>query len=156
MIVHLHKHARVAGFTLIEVMITVAIVAILAAVALPSYFDYLTRSRLVEAKTNLTDMRTRMEQYFLDNRAYPTACIAPAAGAAGAGNIYLPASQKFFAVTCPTLTANTYTVIATGQGNMSAFVFAINEKNERSTTSVPSGWTNPGTCWVSRKSGDCG
>ena len=60
-----------AGFTLIEVMITVAVVAILAAVALPNYFDYITRSRIVEAKTNLADMRTRLEQYFLDNRAYP-------------------------------------------------------------------------------------
>ncbi len=52
-------------------MITVAVIAILAAIALPNYFDYITRSRIVEAKTNLADMRTRLEQYFLDNRAYP-------------------------------------------------------------------------------------
>ncbi len=60
------------GFTLIEVMITVAVIAILAAVALPSYIEYVTRSKLVEAKTNLSDMRTRLEQYFLDNRKYPS------------------------------------------------------------------------------------
>ena len=65
------KNHNLAGFTLIEVMITVAVVAILAAVAMPQYFDYVTRSRLVEAKTNLVDMRTRLEQFFLDNRAYP-------------------------------------------------------------------------------------
>ena len=71
------------GFTLIEVMITVAVIAILAAVALPSYIEYVTRSRLVEAKTNLSDMRTRLEQYFLDNRAYPSGpgdCLPYAAG----------------------------------------------------------------------------
>jgi type IV pilus assembly protein PilE len=149
-----HKLApRTAGFTLIEVMITVAVVAIIAAVALPNYLDYLTRSRLVEAKTNLADMRTRLEQYFLDNRTYPTACIPYAAGSAGAGNIYLPASQKFFAVTCPELTATSYRVIATGEG----FVFSINESNTRSTPTVPSGWhtPDPNTCWVSRKNGDC-
>ncbi len=65
-----------AGFTLIEVMITVAVVAIIAAVALPNYFDYIARSRLVEAKTNLADMRTRLEQFFLDNRTYPATCTA--------------------------------------------------------------------------------
>ena len=59
------------GFTLIEVLITVAIVAILAAVALPSYTDYVTRSKLVEATSSLTDMRVRLDQYFLDSRQYP-------------------------------------------------------------------------------------
>src|SRR5438552_19023247 len=90
----------VAGFTLIEVMITVAVIAILAAVALPNYFDYVTRSRIVEAKTNLADMRTRLEQYFLDNRAYPAACIPSANGSAGTGNIYPPGSQKCISGPC--------------------------------------------------------
>ena len=149
--------ARFAGFTLIEVMITVAVIAILAAVALPAYFDYVTRSRLVEAKTSLSDMRTRLEQYFLDNRAFPGACIAAASGAAPAGKIYLPVDaasdpkSKFFTVTCA-LAATTYTVTATGLG----FVFTVNEKNERKTTGVPSGWTSSATCWVGRKNGDCG
>jgi type IV pilus assembly protein PilE len=68
-----------SGFTLIEVMITVAVIAIIAAVALPAYFDYVTRSRLVEARANLADMRTRMEQFFLDNRTYPATCVAATA-----------------------------------------------------------------------------
>src|SRR5215510_10547226 len=106
--------SRFGGFTLIEVMITAAVIAILAAVALPSYIDYLTRGKLVEARTNLSDMRTRLEQYFLDNRAYPTGCIAYATGAAPAGKIYLPESIKNFAIDCPTLSANAYTVRAQG------------------------------------------
>ena len=148
------KHARDAGFTLIEVMITVGVVAILAAVALPNYIDYLTRSKLVEAKTNLADMRTRLEQYFLDNRTYPAACIAFASGPAGAGNIYLPASAKYFTVTCA-LTATTYTVTATGTGSVAGFVYTIDQANTRKTTSVPTGWKTSDVCWVSRKNGDC-
>jgi type IV pilus assembly protein PilE len=149
---------RVArGFTLIEVMITVAIVSILAAVALPSYTQYVTRSKIIEATSNLSDMRTRLEQYFLDVRQYPGACIAPAGGPAPAGSIYLPASSKYFAVTCA-LTATTYTVTATGtaSGGMNGFVYTIDQANNRRTTGLPSGWAGTGsTCWVSRKSGDC-
>jgi len=148
------KHAGVAGFTLIELLITVGVIAILAAVALPNYIDYVTRSKLVEAKTNLVDMRTRLEQHFLDNRVYPAACIAPAPGPAGAGNVYLPASTKYFTVTCA-LTATTYTVTATGFGSMNGFVFTIDQANTRRTTAVPAGWTTSNTCWVSRKNGDC-
>ena len=140
------------GFTLIEVMITIAVIAILAAVALPNYIEYVTRSKLVEAKTNLADMRTRLEQYFLDNRAYPGACIAYATGPAPAGKIYLPANQKNFVIDCnPPPTATAYTVRATGLG----FVFTIDQTNTKATPTVPTGWTTSAVCWVSRKNGDC-
>ena len=142
--------SRFGGFTLIEVMITVAVIAIIAAVALPSYIDYATRGKLVEAKTNLSDMRTRLEQYFLDNRAYPTTCAAYASGAPPTNTIYLPASIKNFAITCA-LTDTTYTVTATGLG----FVFTIDQANAKKTTTVPSGWSTSTVCWVSRKNGDC-
>jgi len=148
-------NGHLTGFTLIEVMITVAIVAILAAVALPNYLDYLTRSKLVEAKSGLADMRTRLEQYFLDNRAYPAECIAPAAGPAGTGKIYLPAAAQFFTFTC-NLAATTYTVTATGKGKMSDFQFTVDQANTRATTNLPSNWAGKGSaCWVSRKTGDC-
>ena len=64
---------RAAGFTLIEVMIVVAIVAILTAIALPSYKDYIRRGRLPEAFNALADYRTKMEQYYQDNRNYGSA-----------------------------------------------------------------------------------
>ena len=144
------------GFTLIEVMITVAVIAIIAAVALPAYFDYITRSRLVEARSNLADMRTRMEQFFLDNRTYPGECIAPASGAAPAGKIYLPGNAKFFTYACPVLSATGYTITATDTFSPGThFVYTINEANLRKTTSAPSGWATSNTCWTTRKSGDC-
>lgn len=150
------KHALAAGFTMIELIITVAVIAILAAIAVPSYVDYVTRSKLVEAKSNLSDMRTRLEQYFLDNRAYPNACIPYASGPAGAGNIYLPSSNKYFSVSCA-LTATTYTITATGAstGGTGGFVFTIDQNNNRQTTGVPTGWKTSNVCWVSRKNGDC-
>ena len=51
-------------------MVTVAIIAILASIALPSYSEYITRSRLVDAHTRLGDLRIQMEKYFQDNRTY--------------------------------------------------------------------------------------
>lgn len=145
------------GFTLIEVLITVAIVAIIAAVALPSYSEYVMRSKIVEATSGLSDMRVRLEQYFLDLRQYPGSCIAAASGPAPAGKIYLPSGTKYFTVTCA-LTANTFTVTATGtaSGGMSGFVYTIDEANNRRTTGLPSGWTGTGNaCWVTKKSGEC-
>ena len=147
------------GFTLLEMMVTVATLAIVAAIALPNYIDYITRGRIVEATSGLNDMRVRLEQYFADNRQYPTDCIASAAGPAPAGKIYLPASTKYFAFTCA-LTATTYTVTATGtaSGGTTGFVYTIDQTSKRNTASLPPGWAGAGassTCWVTRKSGDC-
>src|SRR5215470_9927532 len=58
------------GFTLIELMVVVAIVAILAAIALPSYADYVKRGKIMEATTAISDARQRAEQSFLDRRSY--------------------------------------------------------------------------------------
>ena len=153
----LPRKFAVAGFTLIEVMITVAVIAILAAVALPQYFDYVTRSRLVEARANLADWRTRMEQYFLDNRAYPTTCVA-ASATPGPGEIRKPGNAKFFDYTCSNMSATTYQLNAndTFTSGGTHFVFNVNEANVRQTTSVPAGWNTPSTpCWIQRKSGEC-
>ena len=144
------------GFTLIEVMITVAVIAILAAVALPAYFDYITRSRLVEGRANLADMRTRMEQFFLDNRTYPATCVAATATPTST-QIKLPGNAKFFSYACSNLTANTYTVTATDtfSSGSTHFTYTVNEANTRQTTAAPSGWATSTTCWITRKNGDC-
>jgi type IV pilus assembly protein PilE len=150
------RRSPVAGFTLIEMMIVVVVVAILAAVALPSYQDYVTRSKIVEAKANLADMRTRMEQYFLDNRAYPGGCTA--ATPAPAGQISLPTESKYFTYTCPALAAGAYTIRATGKAaeGMTGFIYEIDQSNNRRTIGVPTGWAGAGSnCWGSKKTGTC-
>jgi type IV pilus assembly protein PilE len=139
------------GFTLIEVMITVAIVAILAAVAIPSYTDYITRSKIQEATSSLLSMRTKLEQYYQDNRTFSGAC-APGTVAPK------PAGLKYFTIDCPTLNNTQYLVTATGIAgtDMALFTFSIDQANTRQTASQPPDWTPPATnCWVMRKSGTC-
>jgi type IV pilus assembly protein PilE len=58
------------GFTLIEVMVVVAIIAILAGVALPSYQEHVRKSRRVDAKETLTRLATQQERYFFQNSRY--------------------------------------------------------------------------------------
>jgi type IV pilus assembly protein PilE len=141
------KHIE-AGFTLIEVMIVVAIIAILAAIALPSYNEYVIRGRIPPAIAELSGMRVKMEQYFQDNRTYVGACatstVAP-----------LP-TDKNFTFTC-SLAANGYTATAAGftTSTMAGFTYNINEANARSTTAVPTGWTANANCWVLKKDGSC-
>ena len=64
------RHAK--GFTLIEVMITVAIIGILAAVALPSYTSYIARARRADARTQLLQAAQFMQRYYAANDSYAT------------------------------------------------------------------------------------
>lgn len=63
---------RHRGFTLIELMIAVAVVAILAAVAYPSYTEHIRKSRRATAQAALMDLASRQQAYLLDRRAYAT------------------------------------------------------------------------------------
>lgn len=149
---------RMSGFTLIELMIAVVVVAILTAIALPSYQEYVTRGKITEATSNLADMRVKLEQFFQDNRTYVGACVAGTTAP-------LPTGTKYFTFTCPvaTLTATTFTVTATGiaaQG-MAGFVYTVDQTNTQATTitagsaAATDGWTGNPACWVIRKGGSC-
>ena len=142
--------SRCGGFTLLEVMIVVAILATLAAIALPSYAVHVKRSRILEAVARLADARARMEAYFLDQRAYVDAggrCGAPPPGRR-------PADA--FSVACEA-TATTFTYTATGvaEKGMAAFVYTIDQSGAKTTVSLPAGWSRTADCWTIRADGLC-
>lgn len=150
------------GFTLIEVMITVAIVAILAAVALPSYNDYIRRGQLPEAFAGMADLRVKMEQYYQDNRQYGTsggncADVATPTWAAGTPTLTYAGAQ-FFVFTCAVTNAGQgYTITATGNAGTRAdgHVYRINHANQRFTATFKGNALSPESgCWLT-KGGEC-
>ena len=66
------KQRRRNGFTLIELMITVAVVAILAAIAYPSYTSYIRKGKRATAQAALMDLASKEQTYLLDRRVYTT------------------------------------------------------------------------------------
>jgi type IV pilus assembly protein PilA len=70
-------HTRKGGFTLIELMIVVAIIGILAAIAIPNFLQFQLRSKTGEAKTNLAAIRTAEEGYFAEFNNYVPAASTP-------------------------------------------------------------------------------
>jgi len=145
------------GFTLMELMITVAIIGILAAVALPSYNDYITRSKFAEATSELAARRVRMEQFFQDNRTYvASAATVPTTNACAAD----ATTSKYFDFSCTVNDAANFTLQAAGKtgGSMEGFTFTINQAGARatavSTGLAAKGW-GPAACWITGKGGQC-
>ncbi len=149
------QRLRQTGFTIIEVMIVVTIIAIMAAIAIPQYTDYVRRGKLPEGTSALLGMRVRMEQFFQDNRSYN-----PAAVAAPACPIKVQSTQ-YFTITCPTLTATTYTLQAQGVGDLAGVAFTLDQDNARASTITSgsvladAGYEANAKCWITRKKGVC-
>jgi len=103
---------KVHGFTLIELMVAVAIVAILSAIAYPSYRNYVLRGQLVNATNGLSSLQANMERYYQDNRTYMSTgtFTSPCLTAAPVGTFQLSCSAG--------PTATTFTLQALGSASL--------------------------------------
>lgn len=149
---------RSEGFTLIELVITMVIAAILAAIAIPSYSAYLQRSRRTEARTALLDMAALEERFFSTNNTYSqtpsdlgyaTGTTTPFPVGSGYYNITTLTATAAVAPTGPTTmgTPATYQITATAIGVQAAdaacTTLTINSAGTQSST----GTGTPYTCW---------
>jgi len=152
------------GFTLIELLIAVVVIGILAAIALPNYTDYITRSKFAEAHGQLSDLRVKMEQYYMDNRRYSTTVGGGTCGVA------MPAATqvKYFTYSCASSNANAagdqqYVITASGVAveGLAGISFTIIFFNTTATTvtggsaMATKGYADNAACWVRKKPSNC-
>jgi prepilin-type N-terminal cleavage/methylation domain-containing protein len=143
------------GFTLIELMIVVAIVAILTTIAYPNYRDYVIRGQLTDATTSLSALRANLERYYQDNRSYTTVGVfnppAPC-------NVAAIADTKF-SISCVS-TLNTFTATATGLAGspVAGFTYTVDQTDLQQTVvttpPAPPSFLGCTTAWVT-KTGGC-
>lgn len=137
------------GFSLIELMIALAIAAIIAAVAIPGYRDHMLRARIPDATSTLSELAMRLEQHYQDKQAY-----SDTNGCA----ITMP-TDNFFTFECAANdTGQSFLLKASGKSTsaMSDFVFTLDQNGNAMTTKLPAAWgTAPFNCWVSKQSSTC-
>jgi len=112
------KAARQRGFTLIELMITVAIVAILAAIAYPSYTQYVMRGHRAAAQSEMMDIANREQQFLLSNRSYADKVALTGSGYAPPPAV--AAKYDWDAVPVNTNTPPTFTITFAPKGSQAS------------------------------------
>jgi prepilin-type N-terminal cleavage/methylation domain-containing protein len=153
------QRKRNDGFTLIEIMIVVAIIGILAAIAYPQYREYVLRGQLQELTARMSEFKLRLEQSYADNRTYEgglcsSATVTMNAAARTAG------SDTNFVITCVTTTpagsaaGQGFVITGTGSGPIDGFVYNINQANAKNTVSQGANWGGAKTGrWVDKRGG---
>lgn len=147
---------RRRGFTLIEIMIVVAVIGILAAIAYPAYQDSVRKSRRGQAKADLTELAQIMERFFTENNRY-NATSGPDGiiGNADDVPVALPftASPRigtvFYNITLPaaTLTASAFILNAAPIGAQAGDPCGTYTLNQAGTKDVTGGSLTPADCW---------
>lgn len=141
---------RSRGFTLIELVIAMAVIALLAAVAFPSYTAHVRRGKIAVALGELSAVRVKLEQYYQDNRSYGTTastCPVPMPTAPG------------FAFSCAwggTSSAQSFLVTASGDAaqGMGGYSYTVNETDQQKTVQFDGATVNA-ACWMQKQGQAC-
>lgn len=135
-----------SGFTLIELMIAIVIIGVLAAIAVPTYQEYIKKSRRAEAAAVLTEAAQQLEVYYSQNGRYcdTSACanIAPVI------QTTVPAGgTAYYNVGASAITATSYTLNATPVGGMAGDECGTFTITQTGQTSVSGGSLGAAACW---------
>ena len=140
------KMRQVKGFSLIELLVTVAGIAILAAIAYPSYTEQIKRSRRADAQAILVEASAWMERYYSQFNDYNASVAFATSGLTQSPRSGSATPTYTISLTIPTL--QTYTLTATPTGSMvsdSCGQFILNSVGQRTQNPLASA-TNP-DCW---------
>jgi type IV pilus assembly protein PilE len=137
----LRRHGR--GFTLIELMIVVVVVAILATVAMPAFMDQVRKSRRADAITSLNKIAQAQERWRANNATYGSSLASTGL------NVANP-SSGYYTLSVTGATATAYSATATAAGSQSndakctSFTVAMNNGE---STYTSTGSATAATCW---------
>ena len=132
---------RSRGFTLLELVITCAIIAILASIAYPSYINSVQKSRRAEATAALLGVASQIERWSTEKGTYATATL-------GTGGVFANRTENtYYNLTLSNLSATTYTVQATPTGVQANDPCGSFTYDQQGNKNVSGGTWTKAQCW---------